>query len=168
MKLPTSPLGILGASYSPAAHGFGSMALWHLLASDNRASPVPQPHFRPRAKNVIFIFMSGGPSHLDLFDPKPKMTACTASRCRSRPRNRHGRRVGNGHGQPCEVSAIRPERHGVFRTAPPHRHDGRRVVPHSLDVLDGQPRPASYSSVRHASVRHPRASAHGSITAWAA
>jgi hypothetical protein len=32
-----------------------------------------KPHFRPRAKNVIFIFMSGAPSQLDLFDPKPEM-----------------------------------------------------------------------------------------------
>ncbi len=31
------------------------------------------PHFTPRAKNVIFLFMSGGPSHLDLFDPKPTL-----------------------------------------------------------------------------------------------
>jgi hypothetical protein len=56
-----------------SAHGFGAIALWHLFASEGRTSG--QPHFAPRAKNVIFIFMAGGPSHLDLFDPKPKMTA---------------------------------------------------------------------------------------------
>src|SRR5262252_6654117 len=31
------------------------------------------PHFTPRAKNVIFLFMAGGPSQLELFDPKPKL-----------------------------------------------------------------------------------------------
>ena len=31
------------------------------------------PHFAPRARNVIFLFMSGGPSHVDLFDPKPEL-----------------------------------------------------------------------------------------------
>src|SRR4051794_253734 len=32
---------------------------------------LPRLHFAPRAKRVIYLFMSGGPSHLDLFDPKP-------------------------------------------------------------------------------------------------
>ncbi|HRI14926.1 MAG TPA: DUF1501 domain-containing protein [Verrucomicrobiota bacterium] len=32
-----------------------------------------QPHFAPRARSVIFLFMSGGPSHVDLFDPKPDL-----------------------------------------------------------------------------------------------
>ena len=31
------------------------------------------PHFAPRAKSVIFLFMAGGPSQLELFDPKPKL-----------------------------------------------------------------------------------------------
>src|SRR5260221_13183498 len=31
-------------------------------------------HIAPRAKNVIFLFMGGGPSHVDLFDPKPMLT----------------------------------------------------------------------------------------------
>jgi len=62
---------------SRSAHGIGAMALWNLLAQDRPlpASTLGQPHFPPKAKNVIFIFMSGGPSHLDLFDPKPKMAA---------------------------------------------------------------------------------------------
>jgi hypothetical protein len=45
-------------------------------AASNRA-PDPtvarQPHHAPKAKAVIFLFMEGGPSHLDLFDPKPKL-----------------------------------------------------------------------------------------------
>jgi hypothetical protein len=57
-----------------SGHGLGAMALWHLLAGESRAD-LPQPHFAPRAKNVILIFMVGGPSHLDLLDPKPKMAA---------------------------------------------------------------------------------------------
>ncbi len=55
------------------AHGFGALALWHLLAQEGRtASTAPQ--VTPRAKNVIFLFMMGGQSQLDLFDPKPQMT----------------------------------------------------------------------------------------------
>ena len=57
-----------------SSHGFGAVALWHLL-SPGIGTAMPQPHLRPSAKNVIFLFMMGGPSHLDLFDPKPTMTA---------------------------------------------------------------------------------------------
>src|SRR5204862_5787927 len=35
----------------------------------------PLPHFAPKAKNVIFLFMSGGVSHVDSFDPKPRLKA---------------------------------------------------------------------------------------------
>jgi len=61
-----------------AGAGFGSLALTHLLGEEGRtaaaASPSggPQgPHLPPRARSVIFLFMAGGPSHLDTFDPKP-------------------------------------------------------------------------------------------------
>ena len=57
-----------------SSHGFGAMALWQLLNQEGRGA-TPEPHSPPRAKNVIFLFMMGGQSHLDLFDPKPKMAA---------------------------------------------------------------------------------------------
>jgi hypothetical protein len=41
-------------------------------ASNNPLAPRP-PHFTPRAKRVIFLFMNGGPSHVDTFDPKPAL-----------------------------------------------------------------------------------------------
>src|SRR5262245_52758002 len=53
--------------------GFGALALTYLLGND-RLRAAPQPHFPARAKSVIFLFMEGGPSHIDLFDPKPKLT----------------------------------------------------------------------------------------------
>lgn len=60
------------------AAGLGTVGLAHLLAADGAsaaASPDPlvprQPHFAPAAKNLIFLFMAGAPSQLDLFDPKP-------------------------------------------------------------------------------------------------
>lgn len=58
------------------AMGFGGVALQALMAEQSRAavtnplSPKP-PHFAPRAKNVIFLYMDGGPSHVDTFDYKP-------------------------------------------------------------------------------------------------
>lgn len=66
-----------------AGGGFGAVALSYLLARDARAESLKidplnplaarKPHFRARAKSVIFLFMEGGPSHLDLFDPKPAL-----------------------------------------------------------------------------------------------
>jgi len=57
--------------------GFGAVGLAGMLApaaraADNADAPLG-PHFAPRAKQVIFLFMTGGPSHLDLFDPKPAL-----------------------------------------------------------------------------------------------
>ena len=62
--------------------GLGSIALHALLAQDGRAepgrSPDPlaprKPHFTPKAKRVIHLFMAGAPSQLDLFDYKPDLT----------------------------------------------------------------------------------------------
>ncbi len=60
------------------ACGLGAIGLAELLQADEAlseqlASGSRSPHFRPRAKHVIFLFMAGAPSQLDLFDPKPKM-----------------------------------------------------------------------------------------------
>ena len=56
-----------------SAAGFGSVALAALLSESTAAdSPSPPaPHFQPRAKRVIFLFMHGGPSQVDTFDYKP-------------------------------------------------------------------------------------------------
>src|SRR5881227_656531 len=55
-----------------AGAGFGAVALSALLAEEAGAS-VTAPHFPAKAKSVIWLFMEGGPSHIDLFDPKPKL-----------------------------------------------------------------------------------------------
>ena len=51
--------------------GFGLTALSALWSRPAAAERQPRPHFRPRARNVIFCYMSGGVSHLDSFDEKP-------------------------------------------------------------------------------------------------
>jgi hypothetical protein len=58
-----------------SAGGIGSMALASLLSDKLFAGQglLGAPHFAPKAKRVIFLFMAGGPSHIDLFDPKPKL-----------------------------------------------------------------------------------------------
>jgi hypothetical protein len=61
-----------------AACGFGSLALAGLCAQaqgEQRRDPLAPkaPHFAPRAKRIIFLFMQGGPSQVDTFDPKPRL-----------------------------------------------------------------------------------------------
>ena len=58
-----------GLSKAAAASLFAQQA----TASQRPADPKP-PHFAPRAKAVIHLFMGGAPSQLDLFDPKPALT----------------------------------------------------------------------------------------------
>ncbi len=56
------------------AAGFGMVGLSGLLGSRALAeSASRQTHFAPKAKRVIFLFLNGGPSHLDTFDPKPAL-----------------------------------------------------------------------------------------------
>jgi hypothetical protein len=66
--------------FTRAGSGLAGMALAHLLNEDGFAAstaPDPlapkKPHHTPTAKSVIWLFMEGGPSHIDLFDPKPKL-----------------------------------------------------------------------------------------------
>jgi hypothetical protein len=70
--------------------GLGTMALGHLLHSAGHAADSPQPstlnplapripHYAPRAKRVIFLFMAGAPSHLELFDHKPQLAKFNGS-----------------------------------------------------------------------------------------
>jgi hypothetical protein len=62
-----------------AANGFGAIALASLLdppawaAQRVNALAAKPPHFAPKAKSVIFLFMVGAPSHMDTFDPKPAL-----------------------------------------------------------------------------------------------
>ena len=70
-----------------AGSGFGGIALASLMAKEQHASAASgergrsanplaskETHFAPRARRVIWLFMHGGPSHVDLFDPKPELT----------------------------------------------------------------------------------------------
>jgi Protein of unknown function (DUF1501) len=107
--------------------GFGALGLASLLASDGLLTATPhanlsplaprQPHFPGKAKRVVHLFMNGGPSHVDTFDPKPAL-ARYAGQVLPRPNLRTERRTGaafptpyrfHKHGQSgIEVSDIFP------------------------------------------------------------
>ena len=56
-----------------ASMGFGGVALCGMLAEQSLAARNTMSHFRPKAKSVIFMFMDGGVSQVDSFDPKPQL-----------------------------------------------------------------------------------------------
>jgi hypothetical protein len=66
------------ALFGRSAMGLGSLALGSLFTRDGLAVPPDStapllPHFAPKAKRVIYLLQNGAPSHVDLFDYKPKL-----------------------------------------------------------------------------------------------
>ena len=70
--------------FNDCAVGVGSIALSTLLAGENQGADAPRsprkdplapkkPHFPAKAKAVIYLFMAGAPSQLELFEPKPEL-----------------------------------------------------------------------------------------------
>jgi hypothetical protein len=89
-----------------ASVGIGGMALASMLSENlgaielkprNPMAPK-SPHFAPKAKRAIYIHMAGSPSHLDLFDPKPKLAEL--------------------NGQPCPDSLYKKERFAFIKGVP--------------------------------------------------
>lgn len=97
-----------------SAGGFGQLALAAMMAKEARvegADVAPLQnigrHFSPRAKRIIFLFMWGGPSHVDLFDPKPLLNQRAGQPL-------HGKDIGIDRGQMGEIlgSPFRFAQHG--------------------------------------------------------
>ncbi|MFN3324182.1 MAG: DUF1501 domain-containing protein [Bryobacteraceae bacterium] len=116
--------------FGSAGFGLGSLALAS-LASERLFASAPElgPHHTPKAKSIIFLFMAGAPSQLDMFDYKPAL-------------NRYD-------GQPCPEELIRGERFAFIKGVPkllgtPHsfRRYGQsgaelsNLLPHLATVVD--------------------------------
>jgi hypothetical protein len=115
--------------------GFGALGLVNLLASDGQLSASPQaanlsplaprqPHFPGKAKRVIHLFMNGGPSHVDTFDPKPSL-ARYAGQILPRANLRTERRTGAAFPSP-----YRFRRHGQSGI------DVSEIFPHVASCAD--------------------------------
>jgi hypothetical protein len=110
-----------------AACGFGGLALADLV---HAASPAASqlPGFTPRAKRVIFLFMAGGPSQMDLFDPKPFI------------RERHGQKIDSP--LPPQVIQVGTEKYLALGEMAPVRPRGESgmmisdLMPHLASVAD--------------------------------
>jgi hypothetical protein len=105
-------LGLLSRRelFSRLGMGAGAFALASLLAEESAAAPAPAgtydvlpqvPHVAPRAKRVIYLFQNGGPSQVDLFDPKTELT------------KRAGQKPGEGF-----VNDVDPKKTGVWLGSP--------------------------------------------------
>ncbi|HEX5106496.1 MAG TPA: DUF1501 domain-containing protein, partial [Pirellulaceae bacterium] len=129
MISPAQPAALLTRRhfFGRTATGIGTAALASLLnpglfAGDVAAIPrggvrpgvLEKLHFAPKAKRVIYLVMSGGPSHIDLFDYKPKLKELNATELPASVRM--GQRItGMTAGQksfPCAASIFNFEQHG--------------------------------------------------------
>jgi hypothetical protein len=94
--------------------GFGALGLAGVLASEAKAATNPlapkAPHFAPKAKRVIFLFMNGGPSHVDTFDPKPMLATRSGEPA---PESVRKGRNGNGKLMPTNYKFARYGHAGI-------------------------------------------------------
>ena len=118
-----------------AAGGFGAIALNAMLADEMPASDAvatadplapKQPHFAPQAKQVIFLYMTGGVSHVDSFDPKPDLLA------------NHGKQitVDNWQGKLGEFTRYLKKPNWEFRPGGQSGIEVSDLFPHIRDVVD--------------------------------
>ena len=118
-----------------SACGLGAIALSLLLAEEGRSAPaadpfrVRDPHFEPSARNVIFLFQAGGPSQLDLLDPKPLM------------RRWDGQSLPDSLADDLELAFIRPDAKiwASPRQFEPHGESGlelSELLPHTARCAD--------------------------------
>jgi hypothetical protein len=122
--------------FHQAGFGIGGAALASLLNEQGLAAadeivypPTGKPHFAPKAKNVIFLFMAGAPSQVDLYDNKPVLT--------------------QHDGKPCPESLIKGERFAFIQGTPKllgspyrftrHGQSGAELselLPHTASIAD--------------------------------
>ncbi len=120
--------------FARTAGGLGIAALSNLLAADLGVSDGQPglPHFAPRAKRVIYLFQSGGPSQLDLFDPKPSLRGRQGSELPDSVRG--GQRLtGMTAAQtsfPVAASKFRFSRHGESG------QEFSELLPHTASIAD--------------------------------
>ena len=130
----TTRRNLLGRSTT----GLGALAVSSLLGREAMGANLLQggdssvPHFAPRAKRVIYMFMSGGPSHIDLFDYKPAMRELHGQEL---PESiRRGQRLTTmTSGQtsfPCVAPMFDFKRHGQHQTWV------SELLPHTAKIVD--------------------------------
>ena len=133
--------------------GVGLAAIASLLRDGSLAqAPSPLPHFAPKAKRVIYLFQSGGPSQMDLFDHKPQLAELRGTELPDSIRK--GQRLtgmtATQTSFPIAPSIFKFAQHGQVgrvaqRTAAAHGEGRRRALLHQVDAHRGdQSRPGHH------------------------
>jgi Protein of unknown function (DUF1501) len=127
----SSTFDVRRAFLASAAGSLGAMALGTLAHADSTSGALP--HFAPKAKRVIYLFMAGGPSHIDMFDYHPAMRKIHGSEL---PESiRQGQRLtGMTSGQksfPCVAPMFKFTRHGERGT-----WVNAQIMPHIASIVD--------------------------------
>ncbi|QDT33598.1 DUF1501 domain-containing protein [Thalassoglobus polymorphus] len=124
--------------FGKSATGIGTVALASLLNRDGFGDAAPLgglpslPHLAPKAKRVIYLFQNGGPTHVDLFDYKPKL------------KDLHGQPLPNGYAEGKRFSTMTGEADGKLMLAPvePFKQRGESgawvsdFLPHTAQIAD--------------------------------
>ena len=101
-------------------------------------SPPKLPHFAPKAKRVIYLFMAGAPSHLELFDNKPELAKCDGKLPPAELLKGYRAAFINPNskllGPEVQVRPARPERRGALGAAAAPRRGGRRHRDRQVDA----------------------------------
>src|SRR6186713_3142527 len=125
--------------FGRGATGIGTAALASLLARDTQAAEKKRiggltglPHFAAKAKRVIYLFQNGAPTHVDLFDYKPKLTAWRGKEIPAEIRGdrRLSTMTSGQTSKPCLPEVTKFARHG---------HSGAWVcdfLPHMASIAD--------------------------------
>ena len=133
-----------------SAHGFGWLALSALLARESRGAA----HFAPRAKNVILLFMDGGVSQVDSFDPKPRLKAEHGKPFGLKIEATQFDNIGKVLASPWEFQNYGQSGTSRERALSPHRRARGRPVRHPLDEVRLSRARAGHA---HAALRPPAA-----------
>ena len=120
-------LGSPAAAADQAAAGFAPSAVGSVNPLAPKGSPLPA-----RARRVVHLFMNGGPSHVDTFDPKPMLTKHHGKPVARQPAHRAQDR--RGVSISLSIPEVRSKRHRGQRDLRPHGRDDRRDLRDPLDA----------------------------------
>ncbi len=112
--------------------GFGVVGMADSLVG----SASQQPHFAPKAKHVIFLYLNGGLSHVDSFDPKPELTSAMEAEPMPEPGRSDGSRLGRAGEVAVRGFGLAQESGDLVGDIfPENPRLDRRFLRRSLDVL---------------------------------
>ncbi len=133
-----SPAAPTASARSPCRRCWASRPSAADSSTSTRTDPLAPrpPHFPAKAKSVIFLFMDGGPSQVDTFDPKPRLDREHGQPIKVKTQPTQFNNVGNVLKSPWKFRNYGAERHPGQRPVPARRRVRRRPGDRPLDGLE--------------------------------